>query len=321
MASDVPQIGPVSLQPIFVERVWGTDNLGPWYPRPPHGKSIGEAWLTAEDCLVEAPQSASGTTLKQLTERAPEKMGNVSGAGFPLLIKVLYPREKLSVQVHPDDAQAQALGQPRGKTECWYVLAAEPDAQLALGFREAMTPQQIAHAIADGTVEDKLRYLPVRAGEMVFVDAGTVHAIGPGMVVLETQQYSDTTYRLWDYGRPRELHIEQGLGVTRTQTRAGILEAVPMGEFTRLLSCPYFTVDRFSMKPGEEKPLGNASELQVLIALGSSCTLQSGSAAPLALTPGHAVVLPAEGISYRLSSASEGDVIRVLSGAGTSSAA
>ena len=226
-------LGPLILKPVLVERIWGTDTLAPWYPQPAQGKPIGEVWLTAEQCCVEGTSS----TLAEITAQAPEALGSKSGEGFPLLIKLLYPREKLSVQVHPDDAQAQAtLNQPRGKTECWYVLSAEPGAQLAVGFREPMTSAEVRAAIEDGSVESRLNYLPVKAGDMVFVDAGTVHAIGPGMVVLETQQYSDVTYRLWDYGRPRELHLDAGMAVLRTQTAAGLVAPVAMDGFTRLVS-------------------------------------------------------------------------------------
>src|SRR5262249_12957927 len=156
-------------------------------------------------------------------------------------------------------------------------------------------------AIEDGTIEEKLCYLPVKAGDMVFVDANTVHAIGPGVVVLETQQYSDVTYRLWDYGRPRELHLEAGLAVARTETSAGKIEPVAMEGFTRLVSCAYFSVDRFELKPAAPAPLGNTSGLQILIALGDGAAVTfSGGLLPL--LPGRAVVLPAEDTPYTLTS-------------------
>ena len=182
------------------------------------GHPVGEAWLTSVDCAVEGQSSA---TLGDMTRVWPKEFGADKPGEFPLLMKFLFPREWLSVQVHPNDAEAQAIGQPRGKNECWYVLSAEPGAKLALGFREEMTPEEIERAIHEGTLESKLKYVPVKAGDMVYVDAGTIHAIGPGMVVLETQQYSDTTYRLYDYGRPRELHLKDGLAVTKPQTGCG----------------------------------------------------------------------------------------------------
>ena len=145
--------------------------------------------------------------------------------GSPLLIKVIFAKEKLSVQVHPDDRLAQKYGQPRGKTECWYALAAEPGAQVALGLKPGITLDQVKAGIDAGTLEKSLNLLPVAAGDMIFVDAGTVHAIWPGSILLETQQNCDLTYRMYDYGRPRELHIEKALEATRLHTRAGKVPA------------------------------------------------------------------------------------------------
>lgn len=302
---------PVTLVPVLVERIWGVDSLAPWH-RGGANASIGEIWLTADTCVAEAG-AAEGHSLGALTAAAPAAFGDPRGEGFPLLIKLLFPREKLSVQVHPNDAEAQALGMPRGKTECWYVLEAQPGAEVAVGFREPLTTGQIAASIQDGSIEGKLRMLPVKAGDMVFVDAGTVHAIGPGMVVLETQQYSDTTYRLWDYGRPRELHVEAGMAVTRTKTKAGLVSPEKHGNFTRLVSSEYFRVDRFELTGGEATALGEAGRLQILIALSSGCAAltEEGVAYPLAY--GQAVVLPADDTAYELVSEGQAaEVIRIL---------
>jgi mannose-6-phosphate isomerase len=299
-------IGPVTLRPIFQERIWGVEALPAWYPQPTAGKPIGEAWLTAETCVVDSGQLV-GKSLADLATQYPESFANLSGVGFPLLIKTLFPHEKLSVQVHPNDAEALALGQPRGKTECWYVLSADPGAAVAVGFREALTVEEVRASIADKTLEDKLAYLPVKAGDMVYVDAGTVHAIGPGMVVLETQQYSDVTYRLYDYGRPRELHVDAGLAVSRMQSEAGIVAPIAMEGFTRLVASNYFIVDSFKLA-ADPASLANADKLQMLFALSAGAWVRSGTVTtPLA--PGCIVVLPAEGISYTLHGA--GEVIRI----------
>lgn len=308
--SDQDQIGPVALEPIFQERIWGVERLPDWYPQPPAGKPIGEAWLTAETC-VASDGAFKGLSLAELTRRYPEAFAGGALAEFPLLIKTLFPREKLSVQVHPNDAEAQALGMPRGKTECWYVLSAEPGAALAVGFREELTPEQIRKAIEDKTLEDKLRYLQVKAGDMVFVAAGTVHAIGPGVVVLETQQYSDTTYRLYDYGRPRELHVEAGLAVSRTNDEAGLTKPVEMDGFVRLIQSAYFAVDRFSLAENVVAPLGSSGRMQLLFATSEGCSVISNGA-PVALEPGRVVVLPRENVEYRLRSVRDAEVIRIL---------
>ena len=299
-------VGPVSLRPIFSERVWGVETLPQWYAQPEAGKPVGEAWLTAETCVVDAGEFA-GASLAELTKRFPEKFAGGATAEFPLLVKTLFPREKLSVQVHPNDAQAGALGLGRGKTECWYVLSAEPGAELALGFRGEITNEEIKAAIADGTLEDKLHYLPVKAGDMVFVDAGTVHSIGPGMVVLETQEYSDITYRLYDFGRPRELHVDAGLAVIRTSSRAGLVVPVVMDGFMRLVASDYFVVDRFAAKD-EGVALGLSGKMQMLFALGEGASVES-AAGSVRLDPWRVVVLPAEGVEYALRGV--GEVIRI----------
>lgn len=302
-------LGPVTLRPMLHERIWGVASLPEYYAQPVAGKPVGEVWLTANECTVESARE-HGATLAELVAKYPHELAGSAKSEFPLLIKMLFPHEKLSVQVHPDDAQAQQLGQPRGKTECWYVLAAEPGASVALGFRGPMTNEDVREAIANHTLEEKLAYVPVKAGDMVFVDANTVHAIGPGMTVLETQQYSDVTYRLYDYGRPRELHVDAGLAVTRTATRAGLVEPQPMEGFTRLVASDYFVVDRFDVASGAAA-LGKVGELQIVVALAEGCFVESSAGTATPLQAGRAVVLPAEAIEYSLRSVSEAAIIRI----------
>jgi mannose-6-phosphate isomerase len=170
-------------------------------------------------------------------------------------VKLLFPAEKLSVQVHPDDAQARALGETRGKTECWYVLEAEPGASVALGLKDGTDADAVRAAVTDGprgNMEELMVWVPVSVGDMLFVDAGTVHAIGPGVVLFETQQTSDVTYRLYDYGRPRELHLEKGLQVMKAKTAAGKVVPRVMDGFTRLIEQEYFVVDRFDINNADE---------------------------------------------------------------------
>jgi mannose-6-phosphate isomerase len=212
------------------------------------------------------------------------------GGEFPLLVKLLFPAEKLSVQVHPDDEQARALGETRGKTECWYVLEAEPGAAVALGLKPGVDAAAVKAAIANGTMEALMEWVPVAVGDMLFVDAGTVHAIGPGVVLLETQQTSDVTYRLYDYGRPRELHLEKGLQVIKPKTAAGKVAPRQMDGFTRLIEQKYFVVDRFDF--------GEVTEASVsfdgpgcLVGLAGRTSV-STSEGEVVLHPGQAVVVP-----------------------------
>ena len=305
---------PIVLKPILVERIWGARLLEPWYTGDdgkPFNRPIGEIWLTADTCLATSGDG-KGSTLGELTAKQPERFGDPSHQGFPLLIKLLFPHEKLSVQVHPNDDQARTLGMPRGKTECWYVLDAEPGATVAVGFKESLTTEQVAASIKDGSIEGKLRMIPVQIGDMISVDAGTVHAIGAGMVVLETQQYSDTTYRLWDYGRPRELHVEAGMAVTRTDSEAGLVSPQQMDGFTRLVSSPYFIVDRFELNGIENIRLRDTDKLQILVALGDGCGLILDGDHRFDLPRGQAVLLPAAGAWYSLHSGGRAEIVRIL---------
>ena len=215
---------------------------------------MGEAWLTGPESVVETGRVTGQTLAAVAAELCRLQLW--AAAEFPLLVKLLFPSDKLSVQVHPDDAQAQAMGQPRGKTECWYVLEAEPGATIALGLKPGATADAVRAAIADGTLEELMEWVPVAVGDMVFVDAGTVHAIGPGVVLLETQQTCDITFRMYDYGRPRELHVEQALQVMKTKTAAGKVAPRKMDGFTRLIEQKYFVVDRYDLAEMEAVSLG-----------------------------------------------------------------
>ncbi|MES2058727.1 MAG: class I mannose-6-phosphate isomerase [Pseudomonadota bacterium] len=168
-----------------VEKPWGRHKLWPGFPDPAAADApIGEVWFEAPD-----PGEAD------------------------LLIKYLFTSEKLSVQVHPGDAEARARGLPRGKDECWVILAAEPDSTIALGTLTPMSKEELRASSLDGSIEHKLDWKPVKAGDFFYSASGTIHAIGEGVTIIEIQQNSDTTYRLYDYGRPRELHLDDGVAV------------------------------------------------------------------------------------------------------------
>ncbi|HEY2361486.1 MAG TPA: class I mannose-6-phosphate isomerase, partial [Candidatus Angelobacter sp.] len=221
-------------------------------------------------------------------------------ARFPLLIKFLFPTEKLSVQVHPDDEAAAKVGQPCGKTECWYVLRAEPGAQIGLGLKPGTRKAEIETAIRENRMEHLLNWIDVHEGDMIYVDAGTVHAIGGGAVIVETQQNSDTTYRLYDYGRPRELHISDGLRATKEQTHAGKALAgqrqTEQGkEQVNLVTSPCFIVDHFRMKRSWEfrRPQHAKTSVWCLIATRGCGVIESGSGSPVTFTSGESVVIPA----------------------------
>jgi mannose-6-phosphate isomerase len=242
------KLEPFRIEPVFTARVWGFSDLRPWYDRIADKDPIGEVWLTGDECVI-ATGSHKGQKLGALFDEAHDAMvGAGTPAGSPLLIKVIFAREKLSVQVHPDDVMAQKYGQPRGKTECWYALEAKPGAKVAAGLKLGTTLEQVEEEIHDGTLESSLNAIPIVRGDMVFVDSGTVHAIWPGSILLETQQNSDITYRMFDYGRPRELHIERSLEATRLVTRAGKVAARELTDRTVLIDVEYFRVEQIAIK-------------------------------------------------------------------------
>jgi mannose-6-phosphate isomerase len=238
-------LAPFRIQPKFDVRIWGYQNLRPWFDAQANPDPLGEAWLTGDMCLVVTGPFA-GKRLDAVFHEAHEALlgPGAPSPDSPLLIKVIFAREKLSVQVHPDDAMAQKYGDPRGKTECWYALAAEPGAQVALGLKPGVTIAEVEKEIHEGTLEASLNVLPVNQGDMLFVDAGTVHAIWPGAILLETQQNCDLTYRMYDYGRPRELHIAKSLEATKFKTRAGKIAPKALPDRTILIDSEYFRVER-----------------------------------------------------------------------------
>jgi mannose-6-phosphate isomerase len=286
---------PFRLAPFFSERVWGRPNLRPWYADTGTDQLVGEAWLTGPACVIETGPLTGRTLASVVAEFPGEILNPTAVPEFPLLVKLLFPNDKLSVQVHPDDAQAQAIGQPRGKTECWYVLEAAPGATVALGLKPGVTLEQLRTSAHDNSMESLIEQVPVSVGDMIYVDAGTVHAIGPGVVLLETQQTSDITYRLFDYGRPRELHLEQGLRVVRTQTAAGKVASQVIDGFTRLIAQKYFTVDRFDVAAGASTlipPSDTAGLSSCLIPLSGTGRVAT-AAGSVELVAGKAVILPA----------------------------
>ncbi len=310
-----PALAPFRLSPFFSPRPWGTRDLAPWYEYRPV-EPVGEAWLTGPQCLVETGDH-QGRTLEELAAAEPDALlGRPRRQDdYPLLVKFLFPHEKLSVQVHPDDAMAQQLGQPRGKTECWYVLEGRPGAAVSLGLKPGTTLEAMRHAIADHTLEALIEQVPVSQGDMIFVDAGTVHAIGPGVVLLETQQSSDLTYRLYDYGRPRELHVDLGLAATRLHTAAGKVAPQPRGGGQLLIDQDYFTVDRFpidahSAYDSAADPGVHPGVPHTLVALEGTAVVHAPGCEPVDLLRGRAVAIPACVPHYRVESSGPAAILR-----------
>jgi len=299
--------------------VWGFRDLRPWYDRVAEGDLIGEVWLTGDDCIIATGPHA-GTQLAALfkVESAALLGADAPAADSPLLIKVIFAKEKLSVQVHPDDKLAQKYGEPRGKTECWYALAAEPGAQVAAGLKPGTTLAAIKEEIEAGTLEQSLNVLPIKAGDMVFVDAGTVHAIWPGSILLETQQNCDLTYRMFDYGRPRELHIEKSLEATRLVTRAGKVAPRELADRTVLIDVEYFRVERIPVNGSRTseslRVAGEKSGLSYLFAAAGAGRLTGAGIETVELPTRGIVAVPASSPAFVVEDAGangELDLIRI----------
>jgi mannose-6-phosphate isomerase len=226
---------PRLVTPWFREMPWGIIGLEPWFPR--QGARIGEVWFRGD----EEP--------------------------LPILVKFIFTTDKLSVQVHPDDEDAQRLEGTPGKTEMWHILHAEPEARIALGLRQRVSPERLREAALAGELEPLLHWIAVLPGQTYFIYPGTIHTIGPGVILCEIQQHRDLTYRLYDYGRPRELHLDKALEVANLGPHPGRVAPVDLGGGRQLLAvCKYFAVELWELhraatyRPAEDR-------LQLLIIL------------------------------------------------------
>jgi mannose-6-phosphate isomerase len=312
---------PFRIAPSFSERVWGCRDLHPWYNKIAAEQPIGEAWLTGDQCLA-ASGAHAGQPLGALFAQFPKALLGPSAPESgqnnpsPLLIKVIFAREKLSVQVHPDDQMAQKYGDPRGKTECWYVLAAEEGTQVACGLKPGVTLNEVKAGIEAGTLEQSLNLLDVTAGEVVFVAAGTVHAIWPGSILLETQQNCDLTYRMYDYGRGRELHIAKSLEATRLTTRAGKVPPKVLANRTILVEGEYFRVERIPVA-GSRTSISLAGEgetapgLQYLFVAAGAAKIAGQGIDAVELPKGGIVAVPASSPKFAVEDVGGLELIRI----------
>ena len=242
--------------PIFHGKIWGGRKLETEFGYEIPDGPIGECWAISAhpngDCVV-ADGAWDGKHLSELWDEHRELFGGVEGDRFPLLVKIIDAKDNLSVQVHPDDVYAaEHENGSLGKRECWYVLAADPDTKIVIG-QHAHDRAELAAMIDEGRWDDMLNLVPCRAGDFFPIEPGCVHAIQGGTLILETQQSSDVTYRVYDYdrvgddGKPRELHIQQSLDVVdydMVAPASGEISAPEVDGVTELMECPNFVVDR-----------------------------------------------------------------------------
>lgn len=281
---------PLKIQPALHVKVWGGRKLETLYGRAlPTAEPYGESWELHDTAMVANGPLAGQTIGALLQEYGQALVGpaNDPAVGFPLLAKILTAEDWLSVQVHPNDDQAVTLeGQPRGKTEAWYVLDAAPGATLVKAVKPGTSREAMAEAIRTNTLEPLLVYEAVAPGDVLYVTAGTIHALGPGLVIYEIQQSSDTTYRLYDWGRmdlngtPRTLHIDKGVSVSNVESvpamkRTGS-NTLPVVD---VVQGPYFTTVLHQLNPrnGPRITLDTAgTQFHILTCIDGQATVSAG---------------------------------------------
>lgn len=310
MSGEHMKLGPMKLRASLHETIWGGQRLSDVAGKDlPEDRLIGESWETAIDSqVIEGPYAGQilGAAVDALgADLLGRRAVSVYGMRFPLLAKFIDAQQWLSVQVHPDDSYATAHeGGKLGKTESWYILDAAPGAQIVYGVKHPVSFDVVRAAVEQTSLEDLLLTVVVEAGDVIFVPAGTVHAIGAGVALYELQEYSDITYRLYDYGRlqangqPRELHVERALDVMRyepspfVKATVCVLNANDAYERRILVACDYFVEEELQLS---KRFIGvvTDSSLHILTALEGECELRLADAPPMRLELGDTVVLPA----------------------------
>ncbi|HSD84695.1 MAG TPA: class I mannose-6-phosphate isomerase [Anaerolineae bacterium] len=247
---------------------WGVADLRPWNNAGDGAKTIGEIWYERSDSTAISPL---------------------------LLLKILFTNQPLSIQVHPADTYAQSIGLPNGKTEAWYVLSAAPDAKVALGLKRRVSPKQLRRAIDDGSIPDLVAWQAAHTGDTIYVAAGAIHAIGAGLVIAEIQQRSDATFRLFDYGRGRELDIENAIAAATAGPADFRVKPTRLTDTrTLLVSNSHFTFERIDLPPNSAWSLEAIHETWLLVVRGSA------HASSFDLTTGDAVFAQSDHVNIRV---------------------
>ena len=224
---------------LVVHKPWGVGDLQPWSSVDGSVDAVGELWFGRADKDAPAPA---------------------------LLLKLLFTSEPLSIQVHPDDTYARAIGMPNGKSEAWYILSAQPDAQIGAGLKHQITPQQLRASIQNGSIADLVHWRPVAKGDVIYIPAGTIHAIGAGIVLAEIQQRSDATFRLFDFGRQRELHEDNGVAVAHPWPLRTLSHQAPLTtNRTVLVASKHFVLERVELPPASSWALLAEPETWILV--------------------------------------------------------
>ncbi len=301
---------PLKFKPLYKERIWGGQRLASAMGKKvPEGVKIGESWEISGvegDVSVVANGCLKGNDLQELIEvymgdLVGEKIYDRYGLEFPVLIKLIDAEDVLSIQVHPDDRLAEERHHSYGKTEMWYVIAAEPGASLYVGFNRQVTRQEYLDAVAAGTLPSLLNKVEVKAGDAYFIPAGTVHAIGKGLLIAEIQQTSDITYRVDDWGRvgadgkPRELHTELAVDAIDfgAPQNYDVTSAPVLNTPVQIKECPYFTTNVIQIHGMVERDFTRLDSFVIYICLGGELQVR-GAEGSTSLVRGETTLVPAE---------------------------
>jgi mannose-6-phosphate isomerase len=316
-------LAPLRLERKLDSRIWGGSTLGKWLGLADPPPNLAESWQVYEHNRVASGPHVGKTLAELVREHGASLVGTRSfaryGADFPLLAKFIDAGDNLSVQVHPDDEYAhtvEAASGFHGKTEAWYILHAEPGADLIHGLAHPSSREEVAGALADGSLLGLMRRVPARAGDTIFVPAGTIHAINAGIMLFEIQEKSDLTYRVYDYdrrdaqGKPRELHIERALDVIDYgEQPPALVEPTAIDDARALLvSCPYFAMERWRLSAPFETSTAPET-FEILTAIDGAADLAWGDERER-LARGESIVLPASLGAYRLASEGSATLLR-----------
>ena len=298
---------PFELDPTIKDYIWGGTKLREEYGKESDLERLAESWELSchrDGVSVIKGGEFDGMTLPDFIAAHPEALGKNCGrfADFPVLIKLIDARNDLSVQVHPDDAYAMRVEGGYGKTEVWYVVDCDEGAELIYGFAEETDSETFRRAIEEGTLLDIVNRVPVKKGDVFFIEAGTLHAIGKGILIAEIQQNSNTTYRVYDYGRlgadgkPRELHIEKALDVTRCTpptVKYGQPQSVNMAGMWRtpIAECGYFSTEKYDIF--RSMTVGSPDSFTHLLFLGGEADIVYDGETVLHAEKGSSVFVPA----------------------------
>ena len=299
---------PLKFEPILKDKIWGGTKLKSLFNKAAETDKLGESWELSgieNDESVVTNGFLAGNTLPELIEiymgeLIGDSIFDEYGLSFPLLFKLIDANENLSIQVHPDDEVAAERHNSYGKTEMWYVVDAEPGAELIIGFSEDCSRDEYLDALDEGRIEDLLQKVPVKKGDVFFTPAGLVHAIGKGVVVAEIQQSSDITYRIYDYkrvddqGNERELHTEQALDVINFNASKGPKTAYTplMNEVTPLVSCNYFTTNMLRFNKSIARQYAKIDSFVSYMCLEGNFVIEFGGEKTI-VSKGDTILIPA----------------------------